>query len=64
MSRGLFKFWALCMFILGLWHIVSWVQIENPNRDSFKLAVGGFTAFIGVLGFLVSSKVFPSDKDN
>jgi len=52
------------MFILGLWHIVSWVQIENPNRDSFKLAVGGFTAFIGVLGFLVSSKMFPSDKDN
>jgi hypothetical protein len=52
------------MFILGLWHIVSWAQIENPNKDSFKLAVGGFTAVIGVIGFFVSSKMFPSDKDN
>lgn len=64
MTRGLFKFWAICMVILGLWHIVSWVQIENPNKDSFKLVVGGFTALIGVTGFFVSSKMFPSNKDN
>lgn len=58
------RLWAIGIGALGLWHIVSWRQDLNPNKDGFTLAVGMFCVVIGVLALLFSFEILGKRKDN
>ena len=40
--------WGVAISALGLWHIVTWVQNPDVDKDGFKLAVGIFCLVVGI----------------
>ena len=56
------KIWAIGISVLGLWHINSWFQTTELDRQSFKLAVGIFCLLIG--GIVLTLNFKTSDKRN
>jgi len=56
------KIWAIGISALGLWHITSWFQTPDPEKQSFNLAVGVFCLIVGALVFFLAFK--PTDKGN
>ena len=47
-SMGL-MLWGLAISVLGLWHIVTWVQNSDVDKGVYKLAVGIFCLLVGLL---------------
>jgi hypothetical protein len=60
----LLKIWGVGISALGLWHIASWRQNLDPNKDGFTLAVGIFCLLIGVLVVTLNLSKSEKRKDN
>ncbi len=58
------KIWGVAIIALGLWHVVSWRQDLDPNKDDFTLAVGIFCLLVGVIVVAMNFDKFDKRKDN
>lgn len=48
--------WGLVISFLGVWHIVTWVQNTDADKDAFKIAVGIFCLVIGIIVIVLNLK--------
>jgi succinate dehydrogenase hydrophobic anchor subunit len=56
--------WGLAISALGLWHIVTWVQNPDVDKEVFKLAVGIFCVFVGIIVVVLNRRLSGKRKDN